>query len=76
MNFEKAKKLLVESIDEGKNFAEIMEIFTNKVYYQGKQDGIDDKQIKDYTVLSECKDVIWKEISCTSTDKETEYYNG
>ena len=39
MDFEKAKKLLKESIDEGKNLFEIMEIFTDKVYEQGKQDG-------------------------------------
>ena len=39
MNFEKAKKLLKESIDEGKNLFEIMEIFSNKVYEQWKQDG-------------------------------------
>ena len=39
MDFEKAKELLKESIDEGENLFEIMEIFTNKVYEQGKQDG-------------------------------------
>ena len=39
MNFEKAKKLLKESIDEGKNLFEIMEIFADKVYEQGKKDG-------------------------------------
>ena len=38
MDFEKAKELLKESIDEGENLFEIMEIFTNKVYEQGKQD--------------------------------------
>lgn len=41
MDFEKAKKLLKESIDEGGNLFEIMEIFTDKVYEQGKQDGKD-----------------------------------
>ena len=39
MDFEKAKELLKESIDEGKNLFEIMEIFTDKVYEQGKHDG-------------------------------------
>ena len=38
MDFEKAKKLLKESIDEGANLFEIMEIFTDKVYEQGKKD--------------------------------------
>ena len=38
MDFDKAKELLKESIDEGANLFEIMEIFTNKVYEQGKQD--------------------------------------
>lgn len=38
MDFDKAKELLKESIDEGENLFEIMEIFTNKVYEQGKQD--------------------------------------
>ena len=36
MNFEKAKELMKEAIDEGNNLAEIMEIFTQKVYEQGK----------------------------------------
>ena len=39
MDFDKAKELLKESIDEGENLFEIMEIFTNKVYEQGKHDG-------------------------------------
>ena len=38
MDFDKAKELLKESIDEGENLFEIMEIFTDKVYEQGKQD--------------------------------------
>ena len=38
MDFEKTKELLKESIDEGENLFEIMEIFTDKVYEQGKQD--------------------------------------
>ena len=38
MNFEKAKELMKEAIDEGNNLAEIMEIFTQKVYEQGKHD--------------------------------------
>ena len=41
MDFEKAKELLKESIDEGENLFEIMEIFADKVYEQGKQDGKD-----------------------------------
>ena len=41
MDFEKTKELLKESIDEGANLFEIMEIFTDKVYEQGKQDGKD-----------------------------------
>ena len=45
MDFEKAKELLKESIDEGANLFEIMEIFTDKVYEQGKQDGKDSEQI-------------------------------
>ena len=44
MDFEKAKKLLKESIDEGANLFEIMEIFTDKVYEQGKQDGNSNKE--------------------------------
>lgn len=40
MDFEKAKELMKEAIDEGNSLAEIMEIFTNKIYQQGKQDGI------------------------------------
>ena len=41
MDFEKVKELLKESIDEGENLFEIMEIFADKVYEQGKQDGKD-----------------------------------
>ena len=39
MDFDKAKELLKDAIDEGGNLAEILEIFTDKVYQQGKQDG-------------------------------------
>ena len=49
MDFEKAKKLLKESIDEGANLFEIMEIFTDKVYEQGKQDGKDSEQVYFYS---------------------------
>ena len=38
MDFEMAKKLLKESIDEGKTVCEILEIFTDKVYQKGKED--------------------------------------
>lgn len=38
LSFDKTKKLLKEAIDEGKTLLEIMEIFTNKVYEQGKRD--------------------------------------
>ena len=39
MDFDKAKELLKESIDEGENLFEIMEIFADKVYEQGKHGG-------------------------------------
>ena len=38
MDLEKAKELMKEAIDEGNNMAEIMEIFTHKVYEQWKHD--------------------------------------
>ena len=39
MPFEDFKQLFIESIDEGKNMAEILSIVIEKVYQKGFEDG-------------------------------------